>query len=146
METIVFACSTGAKLVSVCASKDVSPAAGYLQYRFGKPGSRDPFETTIPAVWTNPSKAASGKSEPFAGGGGAWLRFFKGHFAYVVYSGIGKWGAHGETREKEGVVVERDGKTVASLPCTGKLTSILGPGWFNKAGVKSNGEEFDFPE
>ena len=82
-ETIVFACSTGAKLVSVCASMDASPAKGYLQYRFGKPDSIEPLETAIPAVWTIPSKAASGDSEPFAGGGGAWLRFRKGPFGYV---------------------------------------------------------------
>lgn len=144
-ETIVFACSTGAKLVSVCASKDASPAKGYLQYRFGKPDSAEPLEIAIPAVWTIPSKAASGDSEPFAGGGGAWLRFRKGPFGYVVYSGIGKWGPHGETREKQGVFVEREGKTVTNLPCSGKVTSVLGPDWLTKAGVKNNGEAFDFP-
>ena len=144
-ETIVFACSTGAKLVSVCASKDASPTKGYLQYRFGKLDSNEPLEITIPAVWTIPSKAASGDSEPFAGGGGAWLRFRKGPFGYVVYSGIGKWGPHGETREKQGVFVEREGKTVANLPCIGKPTSELGPDWLTKAGVKNNGEAFDFP-
>jgi len=144
-ETIVFACSTGAKLVSVCGSKDASPTKGYLQYRFGKPDSTEPLEITIPAVWTIPSKAASGDSEAFAGGGGAWLRFRKGPFGYVVYSGIGKWGPHGETREKQGVFVEREGKTVANLPCIGKPASELGPDWLTKAGVKSNGEAFDFP-
>jgi len=144
-ETIVFACSTGAKLVSVCASKDASPTKGYLQYRFGKLDSTEPLEITIPAVWTIPSEAASGDSEPFAGGGGAWLRFRKGPFGYVVYSGIGKWGTHGETREKQGIFVEREGKTVANLPCSGKLTSVLGPDWLTKSGVKNNGEAFDFP-
>ena len=145
-ETIVFACSTGAKLVSVCASKDASPAAGYLQYRFGKPDSRDPLEATIPEAEMGPSKAAHGQSETFAGGGGVWMRFRKGPLAYVVFSGSGKWGPHGETREKQGVVVERDGKLVANLPCSGKPASILGPDWLAKMGVKSNGEHFDFPE
>lgn len=145
-ETIVFSCSTGAKMVSVCASKGASPTRGYLQYRYGKPDSRDPLELSLPEGQQVPSRAATGESVPFAGGGGSWLRFHNGAYGYVVYSGIGKWGPHGETREKQGVVVERSGKVVASLKCTGKLTSELGPDWLEAAGIERNDEEFDFPE
>ena len=48
--------------------------------------------------------------------------------------------------EKQGVVVERAGKMVANLKCSGKLTSLLGPDWFDKAGLESHGEDFDFPD
>jgi hypothetical protein len=82
----------------------------------------------------------------FSGGGGAWLRFHKGGYAYVVYTGIGKWGPHGEPRTKDGVAVEHAGKLVTDLKCTGKPTSLLGPDWFEKTGITSNGEEFEFPE
>ncbi|MCX6553307.1 MAG: hypothetical protein NTY02_20265 [Acidobacteria bacterium] len=146
LEVVVFACRTGAKLVSVCASKDASPTRGYLQYRFGKPDSMDPIEITLPVGEPVPPKAASGENVPFAGGGGSWLRFRNGPFGYVVYTGIGKWGPHGETMEKQGIVVERSGKTVANLPCSGTLTSELGPEWFEQVGVKTDDEDFLFPD
>jgi len=145
-ETVVFACRVGAKLVSVCASEDASPTRGSLQYRFGKADSREPLEIALPETPAIPPKAASGQSEPFAGGGGSWLRFHQAPFAYVVYSGIGRWGPHGETREKQGIVVERAGKTVAHLKCGGDLTGLLGPDWFERVGIQANDEEFLFPD
>jgi hypothetical protein len=145
-EEVVFACRTGAKLVSICASRDASATRGYVQYRFGKPDSREPLELRLPEDRPVPSKAVTGASVPFAGGGGAWMRFRKGAFAYVAYTGIGKWGPNGQTREKAGIVVEQAGKTVANLKCSGRPASLLGPDWFGKAGVQGGGEEFDFPD
>jgi len=147
-ETIVFSCRTGpTKLVSVCASKDAAPTKGYLQYRTGKPDSSDPLDLTLPAAQVPPPQAASGESVPFAGGGAAWLRVSaKNNIAFVVYTGIGNWGPGGEKREKAGVTVERDGKTVATLKCTGKPISLLGPDWFEKAGITAKGQDFDLPD
>jgi hypothetical protein len=146
LETVVFACRTGPKLVSVCASSDVSPTTGYLQYRFGKPGSREPIEMTLPETETAPREAASGENVPFSGGGGSWLRFRKGVTAYVVYTGIGRWGPGGETMEKTGVVVERGGQAIANLPCAPPLTNELGPDWFERTGVTAKGQDFFFPD
>ena len=144
METVVFACRTGKKLVSVCASKDLSPKAGYVQYRFGDPA--EPLEMTLPEGFVHPSKAAYGATESFSGGGGAWLRFRNGKTGYVVYTGIGKWGRNGATLSKAGIVVEQNGKQAANLSCSTKETSELGPDWFDKAGIKPNPNEFfDFP-
>ena len=145
-ETVVFACPAGAKLISVCASNDAATGAGYLQYRFGKAGSRGPLELTLPAGRTLPAAAASGDTLSFSGGGGAWLRFHDAPFAYVVYTGIGKWGREGATVEKQGVVVERGGAAIANLKCSSKVTSLLGPGWFGKAGVQRHGETFELPD
>jgi hypothetical protein len=146
METVVFACRSGAKLVSVCASKDAARNRGYLQYRFGKPDSADPLEMTVPESMKPAAQVATGQTESFSGGGGAWLRFRNGQFSYVAYTGIGKWGPRGETREKAGVVVERGGKQVANLKCSGKETSELGPDWFGKVGMTAGKDEFDFPD
>jgi len=147
-ETIVFSCRTGpTKLVSVCASREAAPNKGYLQYRTGKPDSSDPLDLTLPAGHVPPPQAASGESFPLAGGGGAWLRVAaKNNIAFVVYTGIGNWGPRGETREKAGVAVERDGKSVANLNCTGKPISLLGPDWFTKAGITARGQDFDLPD
>ena len=146
MEDVVFACQTGTKLVSVCASKGATAKKGYVQYRFGKPDSRDPVEMIVPEGEPVPPKAATGETVPFAGGGGSWLRFRKGDTAYVVYTGIGKWGPQGQTMEKQGVVVERRGAMIANLACTGDLTTDLGPDWFERVGILSNDEEFLFPD
>jgi hypothetical protein len=136
-ETVVFECRTGAKLVSVCAAR------GTLQYRFGKP---EKPELKLPDPPSAPSQAATGDTVAFSGGGGAWLRFHKGDYAYVVYTGIGKWGPHGEPHTKDGVAVERAGKLVSNVKCTGKPTSLLGADWYEKVGITSKGEEFEFPE
>jgi hypothetical protein len=130
----------------VCASKDAAVKKGYLQYRFGKPDSKDPLELMHPAADTLPALAAEGETVPFAGGGGSWLRFRKGDTAYVVYTGIGKWGPKGETMEKEGIVVEQEGRQIANLACSSKLTSALSPDWFEKTGVAPKGEDFLFPD
>lgn len=145
-ESVVFACRTGGKMVSVCASKGAGPQRGYLQYRFGKPDSAEPLEMILPESQLAPSKAATGENVPFSGGGGSWLRFSKAALAYTVYSGIGKWGPKGEVREKSGVVVERQGKAIATLKCTGKPVGELGPDWFERTGIKANGQDFDFPD
>lgn len=147
-ETIVFSCRTSpSKLVSVCASKDAAPNRGYLQYRTGKPDSSDPLDLILPATQVPPPQAASGETLAFSGGGAAWLRFSaKNNIAFVVYTGIGNWGPKGETREKAGVALERDGKAAANLKCTGKPISLLGPDWFGKAGITDKGQDFDLPD
>lgn len=144
-ETVVFACRTGAKMASVCASKDAGPK-GTLKYRFGKLDGSEPLERILPEGQVAPARAASGESVAFSGGGGAWLRFRKGQFTYTVYTGIGNWGPKGEKRTKAGLHIEHAGKPLATLKCQEEPISLLGPDWFEKAGVKSNKEEFDFPD
>lgn len=146
-ETVVFSCRTSpTKMISVCASRDASPTKGYLQYRTGKPDSTDPLDLTLPAGHVPPPQAATGESVPFAGGGGAWLRVATKSVGFVLFTGIGKWGPRGEIQEKAGVAIERDGKQVASLKCTGKPISLLGPDYFEKVGIKSKEQDFDFPD
>lgn len=147
MENVVFSCRTGAKMVSVCASKDAGPGKGYLQYRFGKPDSADPLELILPESHLPPPRVATGQSVPFAGGGGAWLTFAKGPVSYTLYTGIGKWGPRGELREKAGLAVDQGGKQIAVLKCDDPTTvrSELGPDWFSKVGLKP-GNDFDFPD
>lgn len=145
-EMVVFACRTGAKMASVCASKDSGPKA-YLQYRFGKLDGSEPLEQVLPeGGQVAAARAANGESVPFSGGGGAWLRFRKGQFTYTVYTGIGNWGPKGEKRTKSGLHIEHAGKPLATLKCQEEPISLLGPDWFEKAGVKPGNEDFDFPD
>jgi hypothetical protein len=145
-EQVLFSCRANGKMVSVCASSDAGPGRGYLQYRFGKAGSSGPLELALPQTQVPPDQAANGASEGYSGGGGAWLRFFNGPITYTVYSGIGNWGPRGEKRTKEGVVVERAGQQLAKLPCSNNPVGVMGPDWFEKAGVVRGGQEFYFPD
>lgn len=43
-------------------------------------------------------------------------------------------------------MIERQGKVIATLKCTGKPISELGPGWFERMGIKASGQDFDFPD
>jgi hypothetical protein len=144
-ETIVFACTSGQKLISACAPKDAAAGRGYLEYRFGDAKAQTP-ELTLPKERTVPSQAARGESVPFAGGGGAWLRFWQGAYAYTLYTGIGNWGPKGEKREKAGLTVEQSGKQVAVLRCAGRYISELGPDLFEKWGIEPGKEDFTFPD
>ena len=146
-ESVVYSCKTGAKTVSVCASAGATAQKGYLQYRFGKLGMAEPAEVAVPAGDVVPRLAATGANVPFAGGGGSWLRFRKGEYAYVVYAGTGRWGPKGETLDKQGVVVERNGKSIAHLRCAAEPDGQLSPDWLDSVGIRTrDNEDFLFPD
>lgn len=144
-EQTAFQCALGSKQVAICASADAAATTGWLQYRFGRADHAP--ELIWPAYPGDPLLSAEGRVESYAGGGASWLRFRRGDHAYVVYTGIGRWGESGETREQSGVVVERNGKLIADLRCSGPVSSDLGPGWFERVGVEADDEaEFYIPE
>lgn len=132
-EVAVFHCSTGAKQVSVCASRTATPQAGSLRYFFGKPGGKP--EIMLPATPTPPSRSASAETMTFSGGGGAWLRFRSGEYAYTVFTGTGRSGYDGPRWDREGLLVERRGQRVAYLPCRTAAESQLGPELFERLGL-----------
>jgi len=136
-ETIVFNCSTGKKVVSVCASKAISASTGYVQYRFGKLESP---ELILPATKSPPTADIQANSLTFAGGGGAYIRFKRDEHSYVVYTAIGRgWG------EKAGVAVEINQQLQANLTCKKSVLSELGPDFFEQAGIKTDSAGFDIP-
>lgn len=142
-EAVIFSCpADGKNLISVCASKEYSATAGHLQYRYGPAGAP---ELSLPAKAAPAASARSGLWS-FSAGGGAYVRFQDGGTSYYVYTAIGQWGPKGETEEKAGAAVEKDGKVVANIPCRGKETSELGPDFFEKAGLPEVEDEFDLPE
>lgn len=136
-EQTLFNCRTGGKTVSVCATPNLSADAGSIQYRFGPPGAPELRYPLTDAGWRKLTRSGV---LTFAGGGGAYLAFTNGPYRYVVYTAIGRgWG------EKAGIAVEKNGKRVASLPCTGKETSELGPDLFAKAALAEDSAGFDLP-
>ncbi len=136
-EQTLFSCRTGRKTVSVCASRDLSADAGAVRYRFGRPGALELIYPPSDADWRRVTRSGV---LTFSGGGGAYLSFTNEPYRYIVYTAIGKgWG------KKAGLVVEKNGQRVASLPCKDKETSELGPDLFAKAGIAEDKKEFDLP-
>lgn len=114
-EQVVFSCSIKEKIVSVCASSELSPTEGYMQYRYGRPQKTEltfPEKTVAPNAFTNYiGLTYSGTSE-------AHLRFIRGNYGYIVYSG------NDESGEYSGLVVERNGKIVSNKLCSRNPTPI----------------------
>ena len=137
-ERPLFACRTANdKQLAVCASADLSATAGSLQYRFGRPGAIELAHPAPGADWRALTRA--GRLE-FSGGGGAWLAFANGAYRYVVYTAIGSdWGG------RAGVVVQKNGRRVAHLPCRGEVGSELGPDLFAGAGIAEDPQGFELP-
>ena len=135
-ENVICSCSTGRKIISACASKDLSKSTGYIQYRFGKSGS---IELTIPSKKSHPSNYTNGNIITYSGGGGTYLRFINGNYGYVLYSAIGRgW-------EKEGLSIEKNGKIFSNMYCKGRVTSNLEPDLFEKANIPLDSIGFEIP-
>ena len=136
-ERAVFSCTTGAKTISVCRSQDLSANSGELQYRFGRPGAVELSYPPAGPVWRKHTRRGT---LTFSGGGGAFLAFANPPYRYIVYTAVGQgWGS------KAGVVVEKNGRRIASFPCSGKPASELGPDLFSQAGIAEAEDGFELP-
>lgn len=122
-EEVIFSCSTGKKIVSVCGNKHK------LVYRFGKVDFPElVFESLNP----------TGDTLMYSGGGGAYLRLSNGEYRYVVYSGIGKgW-------EKDGLTLEKNGKLLKDFQCKSKIQIELSDALFIRYHIKSD-SGFEIP-
>lgn len=107
-EQVIFSCSVGKKVVSICASSTLGPTSGAAQYRFGALGR---IELNIPAQPQHPTTF----SRVGVMRGPAWadthIRVVNGEYAYTVYEGEGKgW-------QRSGVLVSKQERTLANLSC-----------------------------
>lgn len=105
-EKVIFSCSTGKKMVSVCQTD----AAGAVQYRFGKPGSTP--DIVLPENPASREGVVRGTTM-FSGSGGAYIAFTKGDTRYVVHDYVGQRG------EDTGIDLERGGKKPINIQCVG---------------------------
>jgi hypothetical protein len=144
-ETVVFSCSTGSHILSICASRDLSKNAGYLQYRYGPAGKP---ELAFPETPRHPAGLFTPGTLSFSGGGGAYLRFSKPPYAYTIFSAIGNWGRNGKGTA-QGVAIQKDGAEFANFPCRTDANYVageLGPDFFARAGMNELDSDFDIPE
>ena len=73
-EMVVYSCSTGSHILSLCASPDISKNQGYLQYRYGLRGKP---ELVYPETFQHPAGLFKPGNLMFSGGGGTYLQFNK---------------------------------------------------------------------
>ena len=112
-EKVVFSCSFGKKMVSICASSDLSASAGYMQYRFG---AKDKVELQYPQTQLHPrGKFDVKRQTPVLDNGTraklTEVSFVQGDFKYIVDS------MDTGSIDKTTLNVERNGKQLASLVC-----------------------------
>lgn len=116
-ETTVFSCSVqDDKLVSLCASPDLSRDTGYLQYRYGHDAGS--IEMRYPRHTDRPG-AFKYLQEYAARGGTSALSFRVGRYRYSLFSTTSAYGFNGA-----GVIVDRGHKRVAYLRCDDKSIII----------------------
>ncbi|MCC8403888.1 hypothetical protein LJ655_18675 [Paraburkholderia sp. MMS20-SJTN17] len=102
-EEVYFSCQTENKIISLCASGNISPNNGYVQYRFG---TLDQIELQYPDRPYPPknrfliSDVAEG-SVSFT-----HVKFKSGEYNYVIYQGF-----------PSGLYIKRKGKLVSNLTC-----------------------------
>ena len=100
-EKVVWSCHAGKKTYSVCASSNLSKAAGYMQYRVG---SANKLEFTFPATREHPL----GRFDFNMGPHGGSLEFKNSNFNYSIAE---------DMRGLPSIFVEQDGRQVASVRC-----------------------------
>jgi hypothetical protein len=133
-EEVVFSCGIGSKIVSLCASKDISETQGSLTYTFGKIGKP---ELRYPSAGTDPRAAFTYHLLPR----GDYVRFSNRGATYVLFSAFGSG-----VGDYEGLVVQPEGKDPIRLNCK---EPALGPhGWapVYKAKLPDDAEEFEIPD
>ncbi|MES2919053.1 MAG: hypothetical protein V4729_10610 [Pseudomonadota bacterium] len=108
-ESIVMSCRAGTRTLSVCASPDLSPTKGYLEYRAARHGQ---LEITLPSERQHPAQTVRAGSFQFGMGEGNYLRFSNGGTDYLPYAAVGKYGD-----TVRGVTVESNGNAIAHVEC-----------------------------
>ena len=102
-EEIYFSCSAVNKIISLCASGNISPSNGYVQYRFGTP---DHVELQFPNKPYPPKNRLL--ISDISGGNLNYthIKFKSGEYNYVIYQGF-----------PSGLYIKKNGKLVSNLIC-----------------------------
>ena len=124
-EQLVFGCSLGERQVSVCASADLGPDTGYVQYRLGTP---ERLEQVYPVEHLPPRGRFFLSTAPYAGGGASAIRLSIAGSDYFVFEQTTRTNfAPGEPHDPEfsaGLVTRREGTAISVTLCEDNDASI----------------------
>lgn len=104
----IFSCNVGSKVISLCASPDLTEATGTMSYRFGRKGA---IELEHPAAPAHPRTAFSAGMD--SSERGDFVRFSTGDFTYTIYALAG---SH-DRREVDGLLITQGKKVLRNLKC-----------------------------
>jgi hypothetical protein len=138
-ETIVFSCPVkGQKIVSVCASNDLTATTGSLIYRFGK---KNQIEKTLPdraEAWRSTVRLGN---VMYAGGGGFYVGFKSNEYTYVAYSAVGRgWGT------KDGLMVMKGEEELSVYRCLRSPSLGAVHRLFESAGLEVEDNKIELPD
>ncbi|RZU02635.1 hypothetical protein [Rivibacter subsaxonicus] len=131
-EEVVFGCTLGRRMVSLCASP--GPAPQKLQYRTGMPGK---LELVVPPAPEPAAGTFIHSSTGYSGGGEARLRFRNGNWDYWLFDRTLR-GEQGPVFSS-GVVVRRTGQRHGK-----ELKCVEEAGFGAFDGERFEREDFDF--
>lgn len=124
-EQVVFNCTVGEKILSVCMSKPRAKHSEYMQYRFGYLNQP---ELVYPKAFEPPVRNFFFSRTGYSGGGEAHLRFSVKTYDYIIYTKIisGSWEADGRRKKypSAGMIVRRNNKTISHLQCKEKNANM----------------------
>lgn len=102
-EEVYFSCRSNGSILSVCASGNISPDNGYVQYRFGQIEKIEleyPSKPYPPRKWFSIADISNGSLSFIH------LKFNSGGYHYVLYQG-----------DPSGIYVKRNGKIISNRTC-----------------------------
>jgi hypothetical protein len=136
-EAPAFSCSTGARIISLCASADLDDRTGTLIYRSG---ARRRMDLVFPADGLKPQDVFQGGVTGSTGGGADYVRFTRADTTYTLYSDYYRG------REEDGLVIERGGMRISVLRCRTQAIDTK-EGWSRiyRAKLPRSEEGFDVP-
>lgn len=130
-EEVYFSCATRSeRIISLCASGNISPNNGHVQYRFGGLGD---IELQYPRVADVPFNRFFISDIHASGVSFTHVRFKSNGYDYVIYDGF-----------PSGVYVLKDGRNVANHVCSsGAATYRLSPRAFRGITTVPPDDEID---
>lgn len=124
-ENWVFNCLIKKKVLSICASKDLSEAQGYVQYHYG---SIEKPELVFPRDKRHPVGIFNYSRTMYSGGGEYRLELSRKNYSYVVFSKTLKEEWHPNRalshHSTAGVYVVKDNSIIATLACEPKENNL----------------------
>lgn len=107
-ETVIFSCEASTKLLSLCASKDLSQPESYLKFRI----SKAKLVKEYPPRYSRPNEYFKFFESTFAKGGTEAVSFWEGYKRYSLFSTTSVYGYNGA-----GLIVNENNKQILFLKC-----------------------------
>lgn len=113
-EKIVFSCSIKKKIVSLCATPDITAKTGRLTYRFGTSNSASELEFSSDEL--GPASSFTSYFENWAKGSYSAISFKRGEYSYTVYNRMAAF-EENDRSNGGGVQIYQNHKQIADLWC-----------------------------